>query len=360
MPAPRSSRAVEGPEIIQETRRKMDQFQKEKFVRDTRGLAHELYGELSGRINVDKLEDTANKLIKGLVNAYHENSTQYTVKIKDRTNLWYIKELSAEKKKFRILKHAYEHAKHYMAKRTAWKDQEAKLTAMTNKARTDEKQGRSEKIVTPADIAKVTKFAKSGPSKEIALVKDRNGALASSPEEALKNLCEAHFPGSKVTNEDEILRSTNINNAHTLKAEREYNDHGWITIQRIRKALNSFGNNKATGLDGLKPETLKLMSDEFLEVVMQIYNGMLTMHHTPMGLRTSKVIMLANPGKEDYSLPKSYRPISLTTFLFKLLERGMRGISWKRHLQDHRFTKDNMRIGWAGALNRQSARSSTK
>ena len=31
------------------------------------------------------------------------------------------------------------------------------------------------------------------------------------------------------------------------------------------------------------------------------------------------VIMLAKAGKDDYILPKSYRPI--TTFLFKLLER---------------------------------------
>ena len=38
-------------------------------------------------------------------------------------------------------------------------------------------------------------------------------------------------------------------------------------------------------------------------------------------MHTSKVIMLAKPGKDDYTLPKSYRPISLTPFIFKLLER---------------------------------------
>lgn len=48
-------------------------------------------------------------------------------------------------------------------------------------------------ITTQEDIAKLTKFAKMGPTKEISLTKNEQGVLASSPEEALKNLCEAHF-----------------------------------------------------------------------------------------------------------------------------------------------------------------------
>ena len=52
-----------------------------------------------------------------------------------------------------------------------------------------------------------------------------------------------------------------------------------------------------------------------------LYNDMIRLNYTPSNLRTSKVIMLPKQGKEDYTLPKSYRPISLTPFLFKLLER---------------------------------------
>ena len=69
---------------------------------------------------------------------------------------------------------------------------------MCKKARKDEKEGNSNRVTTPEDIAKLTKFAKNGRSKEIALVKDANGEMATSPKEALKNLCNAHFPGSKI------------------------------------------------------------------------------------------------------------------------------------------------------------------
>ena len=71
------------------------------------------------------------------------------------------------------------------AKRQAWKDQEKKLTNLCKKARKDMKEGNSNKIVTPEEMAKLTKFAKNGCSKEISLVKDANGKKAASPDEAL-------------------------------------------------------------------------------------------------------------------------------------------------------------------------------
>ena len=69
------------------------------------------------------------------------------------------------------------------------------------------------------------------------------------------------------------------------------------------------------------PEILKLLSDECLELIIELYNMMLTIRYTPANLRTSKVIVIPKPGKDDYAIPKAYRPISLTPFLFKLLER---------------------------------------
>ena len=74
-------------------------------------------------------------------------------------------------------------------------------------------------------------------------------------------------------------------------------------------------------MDGITPELLKLFSDELIDVLEGLFNMMLTLKYTPSILRTSKVIFLAKPGKADYSVPKSFRPISLTPFIFKLMER---------------------------------------
>ena len=112
-----------------------------------------------------------------------------------------------------------------------------------------------------------------------------------------------------------------VETAREKIAPRPREAHAWINLQRARKALESFGNRKAPGMDGLTPEVLKLLSDECLELLIILYDDMITLNYTPSVLRTSKVIMIPKSGKDDYSKAKSYRPISLTPFLFKLLER---------------------------------------
>ena len=47
----------------------------------------------------------------------------------------------------------------------------------------------------------------------------------------------------------------------------------------------------------------------------------MTSGYTPQIWRQSKVIFIPKLGKDDYSKAKSFRPISLTPFLFKTLER---------------------------------------
>ena len=53
-------------------------------------------------------------------------------------------------------------------------------------------------------MAKLTKFAKNGNPRELALIKDTSGNNATTPEEALTNLCDAHFPGSTILNINKI------------------------------------------------------------------------------------------------------------------------------------------------------------
>ena len=142
--------SIQGPEIVEQKRRKMSPEQKESFTRATRGIAHQrLDIGLKDRVGTDDVEGAASDIVSRLVTAYHENSTQYTVKIKDKINLWFVEGLVSERKKHRALKHIYEHSKNDPAKREAWKNQERKLTALYKKAKKEEKEGSSNKIVSP-------------------------------------------------------------------------------------------------------------------------------------------------------------------------------------------------------------------
>ena len=65
-------------------------------------------------------------------------------------------------------------------------------------------------------------------------------------------------------------------------------------------------------------------------ILTYLYRAIISSGHTPYLWRTSKVMMLPKPGKSDYSESTAFRPISLTPFFFKTLERLTH---W--HLQKH-------------------------
>ena len=113
----------------------MIDLQKEAFTRDTRKLAFELLDDFTNdkSTNVDVVENLANRITSGLKRIEEKNSTEYEVKVKPKTNFWYVDEVWQEKKKLRILKHDMEKAKHDMQKRQRWKDQETKLTGLHKK-----------------------------------------------------------------------------------------------------------------------------------------------------------------------------------------------------------------------------------
>ena len=58
-----------------------------------------------------------------------------------------------------------------------------------------------------------------------------------------------------------------------------------------------------------------------LEEINQLFLDTVSAGYTPSIWRQSKVIFIPKAGKTDYSVAKAYRPISLTPFLFKTLER---------------------------------------
>ena len=68
-----------------------------------------------------------------------------------------------------------------------WKKEEQKYTALKKGAKKDFERGKVTKVVTRHDFDKMDKDLKYQ-NKEIALIRNSQGLVASSPEEALKNL----------------------------------------------------------------------------------------------------------------------------------------------------------------------------
>ena len=72
-----------------------------------------------------------------------------------------------------------------------------------------------------------------------------------------------------------------------------------------------------------------LLYHSTIDRIVAIYQASIRMAYMPKQWLTSTVVFIPKPGKESYNVPKSFRPISLTSFLLKGLERIL---GW--HLED--------------------------
>ena len=95
----------------------------------------------------------------------------------------------------------------------------------------------------------------------------------------------------------------------------------FITLDCVKKAINSFGPKKSPGPDGLRPASLQALTEPILKRICRLYKAMLKLKFTPRKWRVCNVIFLAKPNKETYEDVNSFRPLSMSDFLLKTFEK---------------------------------------
>lgn len=95
---------------------------------------------------------------------------------------------------------------------------------------------------------------------------------------------------------------------------------GDITEYEIVKAIMQAPPKKAPGNDGILNMVFKEVIDIILPALHKIFNSCLANGYCPNHFRDSITIVLRKPKKDDYSNPKSYRPIALLNTIGKALE----------------------------------------
>ena len=161
-------------------------------------------------------------------------------------------------------------------------------------------------------MARLAKIMRYHPKFSLGMLRRSDGNMANSPEESLEILTSTSFPGSM-----------EIENPEPLEAGPKFKPISapWRSLERIKMALGSFAPFKASGIDGIKPHALQHLPDNFLNNLKNIYDASITCGYTPLAWRESKVIYIPKMGKSTYDEAKSFRPITLTSYLFKGLEK---------------------------------------
>ncbi|KAM3547578.1 hypothetical protein ARSEF4850_009934 [Beauveria asiatica] len=91
-------------------------------------------------------------------------------------------------------------------------------------------------------------------------------------------------------------------------------------MSEIEKAVKSAAPNKAPGVDGITNCVLQGTLDILMPYLHKLFNACLEQGYCPAHFKETVTVVLRKPGKEDYSQPKSYRPIALLNTLGKMLD----------------------------------------
>ena len=90
-------------------------------------------------------------------------------------------------------------------------------------------------------------------------------------------------------------------------------------INELKQAIRSAKNNKSPGDDGLPYELLKHLHKNALKIMLNFYNNIWEGGKMPKDWHHAIILPLLKPGKIP-SNPESYRPISLTPTICKVME----------------------------------------
>jgi retron-type reverse transcriptase len=241
---------------------------------------------------------------------------------------WWTEELTELKSELRKARKAAEGTKD-PGKQAEHRRIKKKYDKLVPKTRRKDWQQSTSDTADLAGMAKLTRTLKGGDHNAIGLLKRPDKTYASDPKETLDILMSEHFPDSvEVTETDENDPPQNAHPAD-LNHNTPLEDLAWINDDLVEKAMKSFTKHKAAGPDGLQPIMLHNLPDNLRKDLTTIYKACLSTGYTPKEWRKSKTIFIPKPGKTDYTEPRAYRPISLTSFLFKTLERL---VYW--HLED--------------------------
>jgi len=164
------------------------------------------------------------------------------------------------------------------------------------------------------------------------------------PEGSLELLADTHFSGS--TDRDLVIAKMPCD-------ECDLNDPRvqFITQKKVKEAIKTFGNFKAAGCDEIKPIVLKNLGPKNLIRLMYMFRASFLLGYQPIEWRESRAIFIPKPHKKDYTSARSFRPITLGSFVAKAFERillwrlnetifAVRPLSQDQHaFRNHRSTE---------------------
>ena len=202
-----------------------------------------------------------------------------------------------------------------------YKQADKKFKHMCKRDRNKAWREYKESLQSQKEMASLAKLAQREERREVNVLTKTDGTTTEPGTETIGALTSAHFPSAT---DRQRVTYNNRRNCLTMALEDKYND--WINPAKIRRALDGFKKKKSPGPDGIKPLIFEHLPPTFLTTLETIYKACIHLGYTPKAWKRTRVIFISKPGKDSYDKAKSFRPISLSNYFLKGLERL---VGWK-------------------------------
>ncbi|KAI5739584.1 hypothetical protein M8J77_020980 [Diaphorina citri] len=164
-----------------------------------------------------------------------------------------------------------------------------------------------------------------------------DGSYTTNGEETLEVLLNAHFPEHRSASAGPPSSGLNVE-LRSRPTEADWREaKAVVSMERIQAAVRTFKPFKSPGPDGIYPAFLQEGLETLTPVLCRLFRSSLALRHIPMNWRNARVVFLPKPGRRNLDQAKSYRPITLSSFLLKTMERL---IDWRMD-QDPRTFPQN-------------------
>ena len=262
--------------------------------------------------NIDELEETTSQLTNTIIEAYLRNTPTTYISAQTKDPPWLTGEVKESREEMLKLLRLAQQTKEAGDWEKAKKARNL-YTKIRKQSKTKCWEEWTEEIDAYSDAQKVSQIIKTNPNTQLGCVFDHNGNLTQSPTETLKAMEAVHHGPSHSTRPS--------GRGYIPAPDGEWSDDNTFSIERIKKALKEFKPLTAAGPDGLRPIMLQKAPESLLEHFANIAKASYRLGATPQTWQEAEAIYLPKPGKDDYRQPKSFRTITLTSNLQKLMER---------------------------------------
>ena len=273
--------------------------------------------ELYESINTaEKLEEVVQFLQNTIKEAFHSACPLKKIQGKQSTSAWWCKELCTLKSNLGKLFNK--------AKRTRsagdWEIFKEHQRLYKKEIRCRQREAwRSfcSSVEGTSATSRLRKIISKDSSLQPSCIKTEAGSYTSNLLETVEELMLTHFPDCRFTSNASMPEGClppHLNGDWRLAEEV-------VDEVKVTWAVNTFSPYKSPGPDCIFPALLQWGLEQLLPILTSIFRASIALRYLPKSWKMVRVVFIPKPGRNDYTLAKSYRPISLTSFLLKTVER---------------------------------------